>query len=76
MPNIKKWNKTTKVLPLPNKTCLIKTGDYDYRIATLEAYQYSDEKSAKIIFRDWSDSQGGYDTPINDVIAWAYIDLE
>lgn len=76
MPKIKKWNNPKKFLPIPGKTCLIKTGDYDYRVVTLEAYKYSDEKSAKIIFRDWSDHDGSRDTSISDVIAWAYLDLD
>lgn len=76
MPKIGKWKDPKKYLPTPGKTCFIKTGDYDYRAATLEACKYEDKPCASVIFRDWSDNQGGHDTSLNEVISWAYIILE
>lgn len=73
MPKIKKWHDIRKTMPLLHKTCLIQTGEHDYRIATLEAGD--DEKGGFVIFMDWEDN-GGYRTSIRDVQRWAYIYLD
>ena len=61
MPKLSKWHDMKKTMPLLQKTCLIQTGEYSYRIATLESE---------------FDKKGGYVTPVKDVQRWAYMDLK
>ena len=73
MPKLSKWHDMKKTMPLLQKTCLIQTGEYSSRIATLESE--FDKKGGYVFFMDWDDN-GGYRTPVKDVQRWAYMDLK